>query len=252
MNQLSNQTAIITGAASGMGKAMAILFAAEGARVVAADLHQAELDTVVESIRQSGGTAIGIPCNVSQESDILSLIAGAMEHFGSVDILVNNAGVMDDFHPVEHVSNDVWNKVLRINLDGPFYACRAAVPIMLKQGKGVILNIASVGGLHGARAGAAYTTSKHAVIGLTKNIGYVYAQKGIRCNAIAPGGVNTNIGRDMHPDPFGYERSLPGMGTMPRMGEPEEIARTALFLVSDASSFVNGAVLTADGGWTAY
>ena len=114
MNQLSNQTAIITGAASGMGKAMAILFAAEGARVVAADLHQAELDTVVESIRQSGGTAIGIPCNVSLESDIRSLIAGAMEHFGSVDILVNNAGVMDDFHPVEHVSNDVWNKVLRI------------------------------------------------------------------------------------------------------------------------------------------
>ncbi len=235
-----------------MGRAMAILFASEGAKVVAADIHQADLDTVVETIRRSGGTAVGIPCNVSLESEIRSLVAGAMQHFGSVDILVNNAGVMDDFLPVDHVPNDVWNRVLRINLDGPFYACREVLPIMLKQGKGVILNIASIGGLQGARAGAAYTTSKHAVVGLTKNIGYVYAQKGIRCNAIAPGGVNTNIGRDMHPDPFGYERILPGMGTMPRMGEAEEIARTALFLVSNASSFVNGAVLTADGGWTAY
>jgi NAD(P)-dependent dehydrogenase (short-subunit alcohol dehydrogenase family) len=252
MGALQKRTTIITGAGSGMGKAMALLFAAEGANVVAADIRQQDLAAVVNAIRLAGGEATGILCDVGSEDDVRILVEGAVAAYGSVDVLVNNAGVMDDFLPVEHVSNEVWNRVLRINVNGPFFACREVVPRMLKQGKGVIINIASVGGLEGGRAGVTYTTSKHALIGMTKNIGYVYAQKGIRCNAIAPGGVNTNIGRDMKPDPFGYERSLPGMGTMPRMGEPEEIARTALFLASDAASFINGAVVTADGGWTAY
>jgi NAD(P)-dependent dehydrogenase (short-subunit alcohol dehydrogenase family) len=123
---------------------------------------------------------------------------------------------------------------------------------MLKQGKGVIINVSSIGGLFGARAGVAYTTSKHALIGLTKNIGFQYSQKGIRCNAIAPGGVETNIGDNMKPNQFGYEKLSLGMQTNPRMGKPSEIAELALFLASDKSSFINGTVITADSGWTAY
>jgi NAD(P)-dependent dehydrogenase (short-subunit alcohol dehydrogenase family) len=123
---------------------------------------------------------------------------------------------------------------------------------MEKQGGGVIINIASIGGLMGSRAGAAYTTSKHALIGLTKNIGFMYANKGIRCNAIAPGGVNTNIGKNMNPNAFGYERCISGAANMPRMGESEEIAKAALFLACSDSSLVNATVITADSGWTSY
>ncbi len=252
MKTLDNKTAIVTGAASGMGKAIAELFANEGANVIVADLKQNEIDVVVNLITKNGGKAIGVICNVSNETDIKNMIDTAVSNFKSIDVLVNNAGVMDDFVPVDQVTNDLWNKVMSVNVNGPFYACRLAVTIMLKQGSGVIINIASIGGLYGTRAGAAYSASKHALVGLTKNIGFMYAQKGIRCNAIAPGGVNTNIGKDMKPNPFGYERCVSGGANMPRMGEADEIAKTALFLASADSSFVNGAVVTVDGGWTAY
>lgn len=252
MKKLENKTAIVTGAASGMGKAIATLFASEGANVIVADLKQNEIDEVVDLITKSGGKAMGIICDVSKENDIKQMIETSINQFNSLDILVNNAGIMDDFFPVDEASNEVWNRVMGVNLNGVFFSCRLAVPIMLKQGAGAIINIASVGGLFGSRAGAAYTASKHAVVGLTKNIGFMYAQKGIRCNAIAPGGVNTNIGKNMKPHPFGYERCISGGASMPRTGEAEEIARTALFLACNDSSFLNGTVVTADAGWTAY
>ena len=252
MKKLQNKTAIITGAASGMGKAMALLFAQEGAHVIVADLHQESIDAVLEEIKQAGGTAFGMVCNVALEADIKKLVKFTQGHFNTVDVLVNNAGVMDDFMPVDQVSNALWDRVMQINVNGPFYACREVVPLMLAQGSGVIINIASVGGICGSRAGVTYTASKHALVGLTKNIGFMFATKGIRCNAIAPGGVNTNIGAGMNPNPMGYERCTSGAASMPRMGESDEIARTALFLACNDSSFINGAVLTADGGWTAY
>lgn len=252
MKKLESKTAIITGASSGMGKSMAILFAAEGANVVVADLKQEAIDEVVSQIKSAGGNAIGVVCDVSTESAVQQLIETTTSKFSALDILINNAGIMDDFKPVESVSNDLWNRVMAVNVSGPFYACRLAIPIMLKQGKGVIINISSVGGLYGSRAGAAYTVSKHALIGLTKNIGWMYANKGIRCNAIAPGGVNTNIVKNMQPDPFGMERCITDGARLTRMGEPEEIAKLALFLASDDASFVTGEVVTADGGWTAY
>jgi NAD(P)-dependent dehydrogenase (short-subunit alcohol dehydrogenase family) len=252
MKKLENKTAIVTGAASGMGLAIAKLFAQEGANVVVADLNKADADRVATEIINAGGKAIGLACNVGNESEIKNLIDTTVKNYGRIDVLINNAGIMDDFTPVDQVTNDLWNKVLNVNINGPFYACRLAVPIMLKQGSGAIVNIASVGGLYGSRAGTAYSVSKHALVGLTKNIGFMYAQKGIRCNAIAPGGVNTNIGKGMNPNKFGYERCVSGAGSMPRMGESDEIARTALFLACNDSSFVNGAVVTADGGWTAY
>lgn len=252
MGKLDNKTAVVTGAASGMGAAIAVLFAAEGAKVIVADMNQEGINSIVDAIKVKGGKATGLTVNVSKESDVQNMIKTAVDTYGSLDILVNNAGILDDFMPVDAVTNELWDRVMAVNVNGPMYACRLAVPIMLEQGKGAIINIASIGGQHGSRAGAAYTTSKHALIGLTSNIGFMYAQKGIRCNAIAPGGVNTNIGKNMNPNQFGYERCIAGAASMPRMGEPMEIATTALFLACDDSSFVNGTVLTADGGWTAY
>ena len=252
MNQLQNKVALITGAGSGMGRAMAILFAAEGAKVVATDVNAAGLEAVVKEIKDKGGNAISVTANVSKEDDVKKMVNQAANVFGGLDILVNNAGVLDDFMPAAEVSTELWNKVIGVNINGPFFACREALPLMLKKEKGVIINISSIGGLFGSRAGAAYTTSKHALIGLTKNIGFMYALKGIRCNAIAPGGVATNIGQGMQPNAFGYEKLSLGLNTNPRTGEPTEIAELALFLASDKSSFINGTVITADGGWTAY
>lgn len=252
MKSLENKVAVITGAGSGMGKAMAELFAEEGAKVIVSDIKAERVDETVKAITSKGNTATGIVTDVSKEDDVKKMIDAAISKYGALDILVNNAGVMDNFTPAADVTNDLWNKVIGINLNGPFYACRLAIPIMVKKGKGVIINISSIGGLYGSRAGAAYTSSKHALIGLTKNIGFMYGTKGIRCNAIAPGGVTTNIMEGAAPHPFGYERMSTGIASNLRTAEPIEIARLALFLASDQSGFVNGTVITADGGWTAY
>lgn len=252
MKKLENKTAIVTGAASGMGKAIAILFAKEGAKVALADLVQADAELVAEEIRKEGGKALAIACDVSKEESIINLIETVLSEFGGLDILVNNAGIMDNFIPLDRLGDGLWEKVMSVNVNGPFYASRLAVRHMLTKGKGVIINISSIGGLQGSRAGLAYTTSKHALVGMTKNIGFMYAKKGIRCNAIAPGGVNTNIMKNAQPDAEGAVLCSSGIGSNQRMGEPEEIAKTALFLASDDSSFITGTVITADGGWTAY
>ena len=252
MDSLKNRTAIITGAGSGMGRAMALLFAENGAKVLATDVREDRLADLEKEIKNKGQIVSVFKSNVADENDVTRLFTRTINDFGTVDILVNNAGVLDDFMPVAETTTALWNRVMGVNINGPFFTCRAAVPQMLKQGKGVIINIASVGGFTGARAGVAYTTSKHALIGLTRNIGFVYAQKGIRCVAIAPGAVNTNIGEGMHPNALGYEKLSLGLPTSPRTGEASEIAQVALFLAGDNAGFINGSVITVDGGWTAY
>jgi NAD(P)-dependent dehydrogenase (short-subunit alcohol dehydrogenase family) len=252
MKMLANKVAVVTGAGSGMGKAMAILFAKEGAKVVVSDVKAERVNAVVKEIHQAGGEASAALTDVSKQSDVKEMIDTAVTAYGGIDILVNNAGVMDDFTPVADVSDELWRRVMAVNVDGVMFACRLTIPIMLQKGSGVIINVSSIGGLYGARAGAAYTASKHAVMGLTKNIGYMYGTKGIRCNAIAPGGVQTAIMENAHPNPFGYERMSAGAANNLRVAQPEEIAELALFLASDKSSFINGAVVVADGGWTAY
>jgi len=251
--KLAGKVAVVTGAASGMGKAIAELFAAEGAKVVAADLNLSGVEAVVRGIAERGGAAVAVQANVASEEDVQRMIDTAVERYGTLDILVNNAGIMDNFVPAGDVTDELWEKVFAVNTTGTMRATRRALKIFTEKQSGVIVNIASVGGLFGSRAGAAYTASKHAVIGLTKNVAFQYAGLGIRCNAIAPGGVNTNIGATITaPHPFGMEQAMKGMGINPRSGESEEIAKAALFLASDDASFVNGAVLVADGGWTAY
>ncbi|WP_068619885.1 SDR family oxidoreductase [Paenibacillus tuaregi] len=251
--RLQNQVAVVTGAASGMGKAIALLYAQEGAKVIVSDINSDAANGVVEEIKAKGGEAIAVTANVAKEEDIQNLIDTAVEQFGTVDILVNNAGIMDNFEAAGDIRDDVWERVFAVNTTSVMRATRKVLPIFLEKQKGVIVNVASAGGLYGARAGAAYTASKHAVVGFTKNTGYMYAKQGIRCNAIAPGGVETNIGASMtNINEFGMSRTQVGLGLNPRIGKSEEIAQVALFLASDESSFVNGTVITADAGWTAY
>lgn len=251
--KLKDKVAIVTGAGSGVGKAIAQLFAREGAKVVVSDINKEHADQVVEEITFTGGTAMTVVADVAQEEDIQNLIDTAVYKYGTLDILVNNAGIMDNFVPAGAVTDELWDKVFGINIHGPMRAIRKALPIFEAKKSGVIVNIASAGGLLGSRAGAAYTASKHALVGLTKNVGFQYAPLGIRCNAVAPGAVNTNIGTTIFaPHAFGMERAMAGQNLNPRTGEPEEIAKVALFLASDDSSFVNATVVTADAGWTAY
>lgn len=251
--RLENKVAVVTGAGSGMGRAIAELYAAEGARVIAADINADTLQEVVAGIVAKGGKATAVMANMGVEVEVDALIDAAIKTYGGLDILVNNAGIMDNVAPVGEVTNPMWERVMAINVTGPMQAMRKAIPLMLEGQGGVIVNIASLGGLHGARAGAAYTASKHALVGLTKNTAYMYAKQGIRCNAICPGGVETNIAATMtNVSEMGGARQYSGLGTMPRAGKPSEIAEAALFLASDASSFVNGAALPVDAGWASY
>ncbi|ALX50604.1 SDR family oxidoreductase [Lentibacillus amyloliquefaciens] len=250
--KLNNKVAVVTGAASGMGKEIAKLYADECANVIAADLNLDGAEATVKEITDNNGVAKAVQVNVAKQEDIDNMIDTAINEYGTLDILVNNAGIMDGFEPVGDVLDERWDLIFDVNTKGVMRAMRKALPIFLEKESGVIINTASTGGFNGAHAGAAYGASKHAVIGMTKNTGYMYAQKGIRCNAIAPGGVATNIASSMeNVSQFGMERTKPVQAVMPRVGQPEEVAKAALFLASDDSSFVNGTVVTADGGWTA-
>lgn len=252
--KLQGKTVIVTGAAAGMGEAIAKKFAAEGAKVVATDINKETLDQVVNEITENGGEAIGLVSNIGKQEDVNEMVDLALEKYGSLDVLVNNAGIMDNFVPVGDLTDEQWNRIININLTGPFKAARAAINIMEKQENGgVIINNASIGGLFGARGGAAYVASKHGLLGLTKNIAATYGVHGkVRANAIAPGGVATNIQTTItDPHPLGSQAIGSIGGNTAPLGQSDEIAEVALFLASDASSFVNGTVITADGGWTA-
>jgi len=250
--RLKDKVALVTGASSGMGLEIARLFAGEGASVVVVARRKDRLTALVDQITASGGKAVAVAGDVTSEEDVRNAVQTAVATYGKLDIVINNAGLMDRMDPVADLDDDIWNAVIDVNLTGPMRFFRAAIPEMEKAGGGAFVTVASVGGIHGARAGAAYTASKHGVVGLAKNVAYAYAKKGIRSNVIAPGGVSTEIltGKDLNEEGANIYGS--GMATNLRMGEPVEIAWLALFLASDEASLVNGAVVTADAGWTAY
>lgn len=252
---LENKVAVITGASSGMGHAIAELFAKEGARVLAVARRLDRLEELAKTAESYAGQIVPLKGDMLVKDEAEGIISEAVKRFGRIDILVNNAGLMDDFSPVGEFSDAMYEKVMKLNLDAPFYAMRAAVKEFEKNGSGNIINVASVGGLFGGRAGAVYTASKHALVGLTKNTAYHYGQKNIRCNAICPGSVTTEVGKGE----FMQKINMDGMNNMRRgiplinrPGDPMEIANVAAFLASDNSSYINGQAIAVDGGWTCY
>jgi NAD(P)-dependent dehydrogenase (short-subunit alcohol dehydrogenase family) len=248
---LQGKVAVITGAGSGVGKAMANAFAKNGSAVVLVDVISNRVEEVVNQLKDVGPGVKGLTIDLSQASGPVRMIDEAEKVFGHVDILCNNAGIMDSVMPVAETSDEAWDRVMDINLNAVFRASRRVIPSMLKTGGGSIVNTSSVAGLFGGVAGAAYTTSKHALMGLTKSIASYYGPLGIRCNAMVLGGVNTNIGMGSSaPDQRGVEHLMKVSGLIPRMAEPSEIAELALFLVSDRSSYINGSCIVIDGGWT--
>lgn len=253
--KLQGKVAIVTGASAGMGKEIALKYAEEGAKVLAVARRLERLTALAEEAKDLSGEIIPYAADMADQQKVEAMIEEAIKTFGRLDILVNNAGIMDDFSPVGDVKDEIWDSVLNINLNGPFYAMRKAVMYFLSNGGGVIVNVASIGGLYGARAGAAYTASKHALVGLTKNTAFMYAKKNIRCNAICPGGIETEISTGVYMknvNPEGINSAMAGIGANPRTGKGSEIATVAVFLASDDASYVNGQCLSVDGGFTAY
>ncbi len=252
MTALDGTTAIVTGGASGIGRAICGRFADEGAAVAVVDIDESGADATAGAIADAGGRAIAVTTDLRVPDDIAAAVARVGDEFGSIDVLVNNAGVMDALRPPLSVSLPQWELAFAVNVTAPFLLCQAVLPGMIANGAGAIVNIASIAGLSGGRAGTAYTASKHALVGLTRSIAFTHVEDGIRCNAICPGGVATGIAdRDDPRDPFGAERYRLAHATKPRHGEPDEIASVAAFLASDRASFVNGAIVPVDAGWTA-
>jgi NAD(P)-dependent dehydrogenase (short-subunit alcohol dehydrogenase family) len=251
--RLKDKVAIVTGASSGIGKEIALCFAREGATVIAVARRAERLDEIVAKCTSFSGGVIAAQGDVADEAAMDALVDKTLSEQGRIDVLVNNAGVMDDMAPIGETTDETWDKVMRVNLNAPFHLIRKVLPGMSHRRSGAIVNIASLGGVMGVRAGAAYTASKFGLVGLTKNTGFMYAKQGVRCNAICPGAIETEISDAAgNPNEFGLSRLMTGIGANPRLGAPEEIAQVALFLASDDASFVNGAVYVADGGWSAY
>ena len=250
--KLNGKSIVVTGASSGMGKAIVERFAKEGARIIAVARRKERLEELAEQLKDSGGTVIPFVGDVSRQETVEAAIDLAVEKFGRLDVLINNAGIMDDMSPIGDVKNEKIDQVFAVNVYGPMYAMRKAVRVFLDQGDGGnIINVASFGALRTA-AGAVYGASKAALVSLTKNTAYMYMPNGIRCNAIAPGGIATEISSSMGmPNMNGYNRIKNVMATAPAPGSADQIASAALFLASEDSGYVNGDVLLVDGGWAA-
>ncbi|HLC28292.1 MAG TPA: glucose 1-dehydrogenase [Dehalococcoidia bacterium] len=249
--KLEDKVAVITGAASGIGRATALLFAREGARVVVADWDESGGSRIAEEIAEAGGEAVSVRTDVSQAEDVRSLINAAVEGYGRLDVLFNNAGVEGELAPTADCSLENWDSVIGINLKGVFLGMKYAIPHMVSHGGGTIINNASVAGVVGFAGLPAYCASKGGVIQLTKAAALEYAKAGIRVNAICPGVIATPMVERVIGDNKEMKKSFEALEPVGRFGTPEEVARLALFLATEDSSFCTGAPFIVDGGFVA-
>jgi NAD(P)-dependent dehydrogenase (short-subunit alcohol dehydrogenase family) len=249
---LTGRVAVVTGAGSGIGRAVALELAAAGARLVLADIVPERIEQVAEEVDgvAAGSCLLSVPVDVSDEAAV-DRLGGAIESVTDrVSVLVNCAGILDDLAPIVDLQPTTWDRVLAVNLRGAYLMCRRLIPAMGDHAS--IVNISSVAGLRGGRAGPAYTASKYGLIGLTHNVASNYRDSGIRCNAVCPGSVRTSIGDAVSPHQAGLTLRRLDDPTRPRQGEPEEIARVVCFLASDAASYISGADVVVDGGYLAF
>ncbi|PUB29915.1 NAD(P)-dependent dehydrogenase (short-subunit alcohol dehydrogenase family) [Promicromonospora sp. AC04] len=245
--RFAGQTVIVTGAASGIGRAVASRVAREGGRVIAADISKEKLDELAAALTGLGADIVTVAGDISDQDDVARIVLAAGDR---VDALANVAGIMDDMSAIHEVSDTIWERVLRVNLEGTMRLTRAVVPSMLEAKEGRIVNVASEAGLRGSAAGVAYTASKHAVVGLTKSNAVMYAKSGIRTNAVAPGGVATGIPVPGQAE-FGAQVLRPYQGNIPSLATAEGLAASITFLLSKDSVNLNGAIIASDGGWSA-
>lgn len=251
MGKLDGKVAIVTGAASGIGRATALLFAAEGAKVTVADWDEAQGNQVVEEILERGGHAIFSKVDVSSPDDVKRMVDTTVQTSGHLDVIFNNAGVEGEVAPTADCTLENFDRVIGINLKGVFLGMKYAIPEMLKNGGGVIINNASVAGIVGFQGIPAYCASKGGVIQLTKTAALEYAKQGIRANVICPGVISTPMVDRFIQTSAGIKEALEAQEPIGRFGRPEEVASLALFLACDDSTFCTGAPFVVDGGFIA-
>jgi NAD(P)-dependent dehydrogenase (short-subunit alcohol dehydrogenase family) len=249
MSLLNEKVAVVSGAGSGIGRAIAIAYAKEGAKVVVADINEAHGQDTVKEIEQNGGNAFFVKADSSKAEGNKQLVDATVAKYGRLDIACNNAGMGGPAKPTGDYEPEEWDRVIALNLNGVFYACKYQLQQMEKNGGGAIVNIASIHGTVAAPNSPAYTASKHGVVGLTKNIASEYAQKGIRCNAVGPGYIETPL-LSANLDKTA-QAAIAAKSPINRLGTPEEIADLVVFLSSDKSAFTTGSYIIADGGYTA-
>lgn len=241
--RFTGKTVVVTGAGAGIGRATASRIAREGGRVIAVDVSRERLD---DFAAQGAGDVTVVAGDITDESSIAAIVAAAG---GRIDALANVAGIMDDMTPLHEVSDAVWERVMNVNVTGMFRLTRAVLPLMLASGGGAIVNVASEAALRGSAAGLAYTTSKHAVVGLTRSSAFMYAGKNIRVNAVAPGPVATSIEASFASE-LGQERVGGLLSTIPPVAEAAQLAASITWLLSDDATNVTGQVVASDGGWS--